>query len=89
MYLENYPIWSFILYGTLLLFTIHHLKEHLKRINKGEDTEFIKFLLIFLVIIGVYEFIGTTKNVVKSGKKAEEKIDNTIKEIKIHTHAEK
>ncbi len=84
MYLENYPVGSFILYGAILFFTIHQLKEHLKRIKKGEDTDFIKFLLVCLIIIGIYEFVGTTKNVVVSGKNAEKKIDQTIKQVKDH-----
>ncbi len=86
MYLENYPIGSFILYGIILLLIIHQLKEHLKRISKGEDTDFIKFLLICLVIIGIYEFVNTTKNVVVSGKNAEKKIDQTIKKAKNHNN---
>jgi uncharacterized membrane protein len=86
VYLEKYPLVSFILYGVLLLWTIHHLKEHINRLNRNEDTEFIKFLLVCLIILSIYEFFNTSEEVVKSGHSAIQKLDKTIENIKNKNH---
>ena len=86
VYLEKYPLVSFIVYGALLLWIIHNLKEHIYRLNKNQDTEFIKFLLICLIIISIYEFFNTSEEVVKSGHIAVKKLDETVKIIKNKNH---
>ncbi len=80
--LEKYPLVSVLVYGALLFFTVHHLKEHMHRLNKNEDSEFIKFLLIIVIIISIYESFNTGKEIVESSKDAVHKIDTSVKDIK-------
>lgn len=80
--LEKYPVISIIVYGALLFFTVTHLKEHMHRLDKNDDNEFIKFLLICVIIISIYESINTSKEIVESSKDVVHKIDITVKDIK-------
>ncbi len=80
--LEKYPVISVLVYGGLLFFTINHLKEHMHRLDKNEDNNFIKFLLICVIIISIYESINTSEELVESSKNAVHKIDKTVKDIK-------
>jgi hypothetical protein len=78
MYLEKYPLVSFILYGLILIFIVRNLKKHIERVRKGEDSDFVQFLLIMLIIISIYEFFNKSKEVVESGKNVVDKIEKTV-----------
>jgi hypothetical protein len=86
VYLEKYSLASFIIYGALLFWIIHHLKEHINRLNRNEDTEFIKFLLVCLIILSIYEFFNSGEEVVKSGNSVIKKLDETIENNKNNNH---
>ncbi len=77
MQLNKYPILDLAVYLFVLYLVYKHLVEHVKRFEGSNDNEFIKILLIGLVIIGIYEFINTSKKIVVSGKDAKIKIGTT------------
>ncbi len=77
MDLKKYPILDVLVYLFVLHLIYKHLVEHVKRFEGSNDSNFIKILLIGLVIIGLYEFINTGKKIAVSGKEAKEKIGTT------------
>ncbi len=82
MELNKYPVLDLIVYLFVLYMVYKHLVEHVKRFEGSNDNEFIKILLIGLVIIGIYEFINTSKKIVVSGKEAKVKI-GTSREVNV------
>jgi hypothetical protein len=82
MELNKYPVLDLAVYIYVLYLVYKHLVEHVKRFEGSNDNEFIKILLIGLVIIGIYEFINTSKKIVVSGKEAKVKI-GTSREVNV------
>ncbi len=73
-FIQERPLVATIVYLGLLIYTIHSLEEHYKKLKDKEEFDWNVIMLIGLIILGVYGLVTYTEDVAKSS-------ENTIKKI--------